>query len=87
MKQFMAVSTFLEGVDMQEVLSVVPEEKMKVAELQNAGQLGQIRMAVPRGKVFLDVFAETDQAALEVIQELPMSQWWAIEVFELSGTA
>ncbi|MDH6423434.1 hypothetical protein [Aurantimicrobium minutum] len=87
MKQYMAVSTFHEGVDMQEVLRVVPEEKLKVAELQTVGQLGQIRMAVPRGKVFLDVFAETDQAALEVVRELPLSQWWEIEVFELSGTA
>jgi muconolactone delta-isomerase len=87
MKQFIAVSTFHEGVDMEEVLRVVPEEKLKVAELQNSGRLGQIRMAVPRGKVFLDVFAETDQAALEVVRELPMSKWWGIEVFELSGTA
>lgn len=55
MTQFMVVSTFFEGVDMQEVLQVVEEEKAKVKELQEQGRLGQIRLAVPQGKVFLDV--------------------------------
>lgn len=86
-KQFIAVATFFDEVDMTEVLKVVNEEKAKVAELQESGNLGEIRLAVPQGKVFLDVFAETEQEAKAVVEELPMARWWNIEVFTLSGKA
>jgi len=87
MQQFMVVSTFLAGTDMSEVLQVVEQEKAKVAELQEAGMLGGLRLAVPKGKVFLDVFAEDEVQAESVVRQLPMAKWWSIEVFKLSGTA
>jgi len=87
MQQFMAVSTFLPGTEMPEVLKVVEEEKAKVAELQEQGKLGSLRLAVPQGKVFLDVFAEDEAQAEAVVNELPMAKWWSIEIFKLSGTA
>lgn len=87
MLSFMVVSTFKPFTDMKEVLTVVEEEKAKVLELQNAGRIGSIRLAVPQGKVFLDVFAEDAAEAEAAVRELPMAQWWNIEVFTLSGTA
>jgi muconolactone delta-isomerase len=87
MSQFMVVSTFHEGVDMKEVLQVVEEEKAKVKELQEQGRLGEIRLAVPQGKVFLDVFADDDAEALAIVEELPMARWWTLVAYKLSGTA
>ena len=79
MAQFLVVSTFFEGVDMREVLQVVEEEKAKVKELQEQGRLGQIRLAVPQGKVFLDVFANDEDEAKTIVKELPMARWWNLD--------
>ena len=87
MLSFMVVSTFKPGTDMKEVLLVVEEEKAKVKDLQAEGRIGSIRLAVPHGKVFLDVFAEDAQRAETTVLELPMAKWWDLEVFPLSGTA
>ena len=87
MAQFMVVSTFFEGADMREVLQVVEEEKAKVKELQEQGRLGQIRLAVPQGKVFLDVFANDEDEAIATVKELPMARWWNLDAYTLSGTA
>jgi muconolactone delta-isomerase len=87
MAQFMVVSTFFEGVDMREVLQVVEEEKAKVKELQEQGRLGEIRLAVPQGKVFLDVFANDEDEAITIVKELPMARWWNLDAYTLSGTA
>jgi muconolactone delta-isomerase len=87
MQQFMVVSTFREGVNMQEVLQHVEAEKAKVKELQDAGRLGEIRMAVPQRKVFLDVFADDEDGAGTTVKELPMAVFWDLEVYKLSGTA
>lgn len=87
MAQFMVVSTFFEGVDMREVLQVVEEEKAKVKELQEQGRLGQIRLAVPQGKVFQDVFANDEDEAIATVKELPMARWWNLDAYTLSGTA
>jgi muconolactone delta-isomerase len=85
--QFMVVSTFHDGVDMKDVLQVVDEEKAKVRELQDQGRLGEIRLAVPQGKVFLDVFANDEAEALATVKELPMAKWWNLVAYPLSGTA
>ena len=87
MKTFMVVSTFKKDAVMPEVMAVVEEEKAKVKELQDAGRLGVIRLAVPHGKVFIEVFAEDDSAADAAVRELPMCKWWDLEVYPLSGTA
>lgn len=87
MAQFMVVSTFFEDVEMQEVLQVVEEEKAKVKEFQEQGRLGEIRLAVPQGKVFLDVFANNEDEAKSIVKELPMARWWHLDAYMLSGRA
>lgn len=87
MSEFMVISSFKSGTDMSEVLSVVEDEKAKVKELQDAGRLGQIFLAVPQGKVFLRVDADSPEAAAASVSELPMARWWNLEVFALSGQA
>lgn len=87
MSEFMVICTFKPGTDMSEVMAVVEEEKLKVAELKTAGHLGEIFLAVPQGKVFITLGAEDAASAEETVKELPMSVWWDLEVFTLSGKA
>ena len=87
MSQFMVVATFKAGTNMQEVFALVEEEKVAVSQIQESGRLGGIRLAVPRGKVFLDVFADDDASAEAVVMKLPMAKFWDLEVYPLSGTA
>ena len=63
------------------------KKKAKVKELQEEGLLGSIRLAVPQGKVFLDVFANDENEALTTVRELPMARWWDLVAYTLSGTA
>lgn len=87
MSEFMVISTFKPGTNMSEVMAVVEEEKLKVIELQAAGRLGQIFLAVPQGKVFITLAADDSDTAEATVKELPMSAWWDLEVFTLSGKA
>lgn len=87
MSEFMVISTFKPGTDMSEVMVVIEEEKLKVVEMQAAGRLGQIFLAVPQGKVFINLVADNAAAAEATVKELPMSAWWDLEVFTLSGKA
>ena len=68
-------------------IKVVEEEKTMVKILQDQGRMGAIRLAVPHGKVFLEVFAADAAEAEATVRELPMCKWWDLEVYPLSGTA
>jgi muconolactone delta-isomerase len=83
----MVVSTFKPNTVMAEVMLVVEEEKATLKLLQDAGRIGSVFLAVPHGKVFLEVNAHDSAAADATVQELPMAAWWDLEVFPLSGKA
>lgn len=81
----MVVSTFRPGTDMAEVMQVVAEEQAKVAELKAAGQIGAIYLStVTRGTVFLEIFADDEDAAHAIVTSLPMAAWWDIDVFPIN---
>ena len=84
-QQYLVVNTFHEGIGMKDILKVVVLERVKVKELQKQGMLGEVKLAVPQGKVFIDVFADTTDEAKATVEQLPMSKWWDIEVYSLSG--
>ena len=86
MLPFMVICTFKQGTNMQEVFAVVAEEQSKVAELKAESRLGSVKMAVPNGKVFLEVFASDANHASDTVLELPMAKWWDLEVYPISGT-
>ncbi len=81
----MVVSTFRPGTDMAEVMQVVAEEQAKVGELKAAGQIGAIYLStVTRGTVFLEIFADDEASALDIVTSLPMAKWWDIDVFPIN---
>jgi hypothetical protein len=87
MAHFMVVSTFKPGTNMQEVFTVVEEEKVKVKQLQDEGKLGPVRIASPQGKVFLEVYGESEAEAATTVESLPMAKWWTLEVYTVAATA
>lgn len=83
MSEFMVVCTFKPGTDMKDVMAVVAEERSAVADLQAAGSLGEIKLATPHGKVFIQAFADDLDTARANIETLPMARWWDIEVYPI----
>mgnify|MGYP000169639599 CR=1 FL=1 len=87
MSDFMVVATFKPGTDMAQVMALVEEEKAAVKQLQDAGRIGKIYLAVPKGKVFIETLETDDAGAHVAVSELPMSVFWDLEAFPLSGRA
>lgn len=88
MSAFMVVATFKPETEMANVLAVVAEEQAKVAELQAAGSIGEIRLATAsRQTVFLEVFAASDADAQSCVRMRPMAKWWDLDVFPLNEAA
>jgi muconolactone delta-isomerase len=82
---FMVVSTFKQGTDMAEVMTVVAEEQAKVAELKAAGHIGALYLStVTRGTVFLEIFADDEDGARAIVTSLPMAKWWDLDVFPIN---
>ena len=81
MDTFIAVASFSPETDLPRMMTVRAEEIAKVAELRQAGRLGAVHPSPTRGRVFLEVRAESEDAAMGTIRELPMAQWWDIELF------
>ena len=85
---FMVVATFKPGTSMEEVLTVVAEEQAKVAELQSAGLIGEIRLATAsRRTVFLEVFGSSPNDVESCVRTLPMAKWWDLDIFPLNEAA
>lgn len=84
----MVVATFRTGTSMEEVLTVVAEEQAKVAELQAAGTIGEIRLATAsRQTVFLEVFGSSPEEVDASVRTLPMAKWWDLDIFPLNEAA
>ena len=87
MNTFMVVCTFRDGTPMEEVFAVVAEEQAAVATLMAQGRVGDIRLALGRGTVFIPVFADDEAGAADTVRTLPMSTWWDLDVFPIAAPA
>ena len=85
MDEFMVVCTFRAGTDMREVFAVVAEEQAAVAALAAEGRLGDIRLSMARGTVFIQAFGGDAEAATASVRSLPMSKWWDIDTFPIAA--
>ena len=81
MNTFMVVCTFRDGTTMEEVFAVVAEEQARVAELEREGRVGRIHLALARGTVFIETFADGPEGAADTVRSLPMAKWWDLDVF------
>jgi muconolactone delta-isomerase len=83
--EFMVVCTFRAGTDMREVFAVVAEEQAAVAALAAEGRLGDIRLSLARGTIFIQAFGNDSDGATATVRLLPMSKWWDIDVFPIAA--
>ena len=83
MSEFMVVCTFKEGTVMSDVFAVVAQEREAVAVMQSDGRVGEVKLATPQGKVFIQAFANDAETAHANITTLPMATWWNIEVYAI----
>ena len=88
MSSYMVVATFKTDADMDDVLSLVPQEQTRLAELQSEGRIGALYLATAaRRTVFLETFGETGDDAVAAVEALPMARWWDLDVFPLNPGA
>jgi hypothetical protein len=85
MTTFMVVCTFKPDTVMSEVFAVVEEEVAQVAVLAAEHRIGAIHLAMERGTVFLEIFAENAEAAADTVRTLPMAKWWDLDVFAVGS--
>lgn len=83
----MVVATFRDGTDMDDVFAVIPEERARVAELEQDGRVGDIHLSLARGTVFIEVHADDPDDAAATVRTLPMARWWDLDVFPLGAAA
>lgn len=83
MAAFMVVCTFKEGTVMDEVFAVVAQEQAQVAALVAEQRVGEVRLSLVRGTVFIEVLADDADAAAATARALPMAKWWDLDVYPL----
>ena len=81
MNTYIVVATFKPNTNMQEVFAVVAAERAQVVVLRSAGQLGFVHLSLARGTVFLEIVAADETQASAVVNSLPMSRWWDIDLY------
>lgn len=86
-KTFMAVARFRAGVTPEDIRALVPAEQAQARALTEQGLLGAIRVAMPRRTVFLETFAESEEAAIANLATLPLAELWEIDVYETTPPA
>lgn len=87
MATFIVICTFKPGTVMADVFAVVAEESARVKALSEEGRLGAVHLALSRGTVFLEVFAEDAAEAEQTVETLPMARWWDLDVFPVGPPA
>ena len=83
----MVVATFKVGVTPEDIRALIPAEQAQAKVLEERGQLGFIKVAMPRRTVFIEAFGHDDQNVLETIHSLPLAALWDIEVFPTTPPA
>lgn len=85
MSTYMVVASFDPDTDLPKMNDVLAAEIARVKELREANLLGSLHIAAAQGRVFAEVFAEDAATAEGIVQSLPMSAWWRLEVFATTG--
>ena len=60
---------------------VIDEEVAQVCVLTAEGRLKAVHISPMRGRVFLEVIAESEGEAKATVESLPMAQWWEIDIY------
>lgn len=85
MATFIAVASFSPETDLPLMSAVIGEEVALVRVLIAEGRLKAVHVSPTRGRVFLEVIAESEQEARATVESLPMAQWWDIDVYPTMG--
>lgn len=85
MLSFIAVCTFNPDATPDAIATLAPAERTAAAELQKAGRVGAIHIALPRRTVFIEVFAPDAAVAHATVEELPMAPLWSIDVYPVTA--
>ena len=85
MATFIAVASFSPETDLPLMNAVIVEEVAQVHRLTDEGRLRAVHVSPVRGRVFLEVIADSEDDARATVETLPMAQWWEIEFYPTMG--
>lgn len=83
----MAVARFRDGVTPEDIRAIVPAEQGRVAELEQQGRIGTIRVAMPKRTVFIELFDDSEESAQANLDSLPLGALWDAELYETTPPA
>lgn len=81
MRTFIAVASFSPETDLPLMNAVIDEEVAQARALTSQGRLKAVHVSPTRGRVFLEVRAESADEAQETVETLPMAKWWGIDIY------
>ena len=87
MQTFMVVATFKDGITLDDIRPLIPEEQAQAKALEARGAIGAIKISMPKRTTFIEAFGEDEQNILDTISTLPMAKLWNIEVFPTTPPA
>lgn len=82
MNQYMVVF-YLPPVLDQEFLSLIPDQRKKVNELMQMGSILSYTLSKDRAMLWAVVHGESEEDIEELMEELPLTQFVEMEVYEL----
>ncbi len=85
MGTFMVIAGFSPDTDLPLINAVVAEEVAQVQLLRADGRMGAVHVSPAKGRVFLEVLAESEDDARATVETLPMAKWWDIEIYPTVG--
>ncbi len=85
MGTFMVIAGFSPDTDLPLMNAVVAEEVAQVQLLRADGRMGAVHVSPAKGRVFLEVLAESEDDARATVETLPMAKWWDIEIYPTVG--
>ena len=86
-KTYMAVARFRDGVTPEEIRALIPAEQARVATLAEQGAIGDIKVAMPKRTVFLELYGENEELVNANLNSLPLNALWDAELFETTPPA
>lgn len=83
MKQYMVEIKFRKQ-DFPEIMPLVPEQQEKIKELMQKNRIGSYVLSLERSKLWMIVNEETEEKVFEVLQTLPLYEFFQFDLFNLT---
>lgn len=83
MNHFM-IDITLPGLLTEEFLSLIPRQRVQVNKLFGEGRLASYALSVDRSKLWVTLFAESEEEVATVISTFPLKKFMELRIYRLA---